>query len=153
MANELKRRVGKLEAQRRGPATATYQKTPEALALERLGYEAWLKTLGPRTFTGSFSSFHHQFWFWHWSVRQKLLRGEALTPAELAALVIWFRSGGKCSHVEWACIAEGALVGDGYVGYVSDTEAQAKAHLQSIRERRGSPAMRAILARGKKKRY
>ena len=138
MAHELKRRVGKLEA-RRTAASATYQKTPEALALERLGYEAWLKTLGPRTFTGSFSAFHHQFWFWYWSVRQKLLRGEQLTPAELAALVIWFRSGGKSSNVEWCCIAEGALVGEGYVGYVSDTEDQAKAHLQSIRDRLGSP--------------
>ncbi len=138
MAHELGRRLGKLEAARAGAANARI-KTAQAITLEAQGYEAWLQTLGARTFTGAFSFFHHQFWGWYWNVRQKLLRGESLTPDELAALVIWFRSGGKSSHVEWCCIAEGALVGDGYVGYVSDTEDQARTHLQSIRDRLASP--------------
>jgi hypothetical protein len=114
-------------------------KTAQARALEAAGYEAWLRRLGPRTFTGSFAFFHHELWAWYWPLRMKLLRGEQLTADELAMLVVWFRGGGKSSHVEWACIAEGALVGDGYVGYVSATEAMAKGHVQTIRELLDSP--------------
>ena len=114
-------------------------KTTQAAALEAKGYETWLKTLGSRTFTKPFTYFHRQFWDWYWPARMRLLQGEQLDPDELAMLVMWFRGGGKSSHVEWACIGEGALGGVGYVGYVSDTEAMAKGHIQSIRNRLDSP--------------
>jgi hypothetical protein len=114
-------------------------KTPQALALEKKGYEAWCKGLGPKTFTKPFARFHHDLWGWYWPVRQKLLTGERLSPAEMVMLLMWFRGGGKSSHVEWCCIAEGGLVGEGFVGYVGDTEALAKGHVQSIRNRLDSP--------------
>lgn len=115
-------------------------KTPQARALEAEGYERWAMKLGPRTFKKPFSPFHHRFWRWYWPARLKLLRGETLTADELTALLIWGRGLGKSSHVEWACIAEGALaegVTDepGLVGYVCADSDLAKGHLESIRGR------------------
>lgn len=96
--------------------------------------------LGARTFKHPFSPFHHRFWRWYWPARLKLLRGEQLTKDELTALLIWGRGLGKSSHVEWGCIAEGALaegVTDepGLVGYVCADSDLAKGHLESIRNR------------------
>lgn len=116
-----------------------YEKTPQALALEAQGHEPWLKKLGPRTFTKPLAPFHNELWGWFWDVRLKILRGETVTPEELAFLAIWFRGGGKSSNVEWACIAEGGIVGEGFVMYVCDTEKQAKKHVLSIRDRLDSP--------------
>jgi hypothetical protein len=119
--------------------SSAFAKTPQARELEAKGFEATLRTLGPRTFTKPFSFFHRDLWTWYWAVRLKILRGETLTPAELAFLAIWFRGGGKSSNVEWCCILEGGLVGDGFVMYVCDTEKQARKHVQSIRDRLDSP--------------
>ncbi len=142
--SKLLDRVKKLEGSGVGVVDRAIVKTPEAVELEAEGYEAWLKTLGPRTFSKPFAFFHREFWGWYWPVRMKLLRGEVLTPAEMAMLLMWGRGMGKSSHVEWACIAEGAL-GEGltrepgFVGYVCDTEALAKGHIQSVRNRLDSP--------------
>lgn len=131
-------------ARGRDPLLARVKKTPQAIELESKGYEAWARTLGSKTFSKPFAFFHHEFWGWYWPVRMKLLRGEALSPAEMAMLLMWGRGMGKSSHVEWACIAEGAL-GEGlteepgFVGYVCDTESLAKGHIQSIRNRLDSP--------------
>jgi hypothetical protein len=114
---------------------AISQKTPQAQELEAQGAEAWLRTLGARTFTGSFADFHRRMWNWYWQITMKRLRGLPLTNDELVFLAIWFRGGGKSANVEWACIAEGALLGTGYVMYVSDTEGQAKDHVAAIRKR------------------
>jgi hypothetical protein len=65
----------------------------------------------------------------------KRLRGEPLEDDELAFLAVWFRGGGKSSNVEWACIAEGAILGDGYVLYACETEGQALDHVAAIRDR------------------
>lgn len=115
-------------------------KTVQAVALEALGYEPWAMRLGPRTFKKPFSPFHHRFWRWYWPARMKLLRGEQLTADELTALLVWGRGLGKSSHVEWACIAEGALAEGltdepGLVGYVCADSDLAKGHLESIRGR------------------
>lgn len=116
------------------------EKTAQAAALEAEGYERWAMRLGPRTFKKPFSPFHHKFWKWYWPARLKLLRGEQLTADELTALLIWGRGLGKSSHVEWACIAEGALAEGltdepGLVGYVCADSDLAKGHLESIRGR------------------
>jgi len=50
-------------------------------------------------------------------------------------LPLWFRGAGKSSHVEWAAICEGAIVGSGYVLYVSGTQALAEGHVAAIRGR------------------
>jgi hypothetical protein len=124
----------------RGAVALRLKKTPQATTLEAKGYEAWAMRLGPRTFKKPFASFHHRFWRWYWPARWKLLRGESLSADELAALLIWGRGLGKSSHVEWACIAEGALaegVTDepGPVGYVCADSDLAKGHVESIRGR------------------
>ena len=123
-----------------GEGVVRHHKTSQAAALEAQGYEPWAMRLGRRTFKKPFSPFHHRFWRWYWPARQKLLRGETLSPDESTALLIWGRGLGKSSHVEWACIAEGALaegVADepGFVGYVCAEADLAKAHIQSIRNR------------------
>jgi hypothetical protein len=115
-------------------------KTPQARALEAEGYERWAMRLGPRTFKHPFSPFHHRFWRWYWPARLALLAGDTLTPEEKAALLVWARGLGKSSHVEWACIAEGALAEGvvdepGLVGYVCADSDLAKGHLESIRGR------------------
>lgn len=130
----------------RGAVSVRRKKTPQAVALEAMGYEPWAMRLGARTFKKPFSPFHHRFWRWYWPARLKLLRGERLTVDELTALLIWGRGMGKSSHVEWACIAEGALsegVTDepGYVGYICADADLAKGHVLSIRDRLGSPSI------------
>jgi hypothetical protein len=124
----------------RGAVALRLKKTPQARALEARGYEPWAMKLGRRTFKKPFSPFHHRFWRWYWPARLKLLRGEQLTADELTALLIWGRGLGKSSHVEWACIAEGALAEGltdepGLVGYVCADSDLAKGHLESIRGR------------------
>lgn len=127
-----------------GEGVARHRKTPQAAALEARGYEPWAMKLGARTFKHPFSPFHHRFWSWYWQARMKLLAGERLSLEEMTALLIWGRGLGKSSHVEWACIAEGALAEGvanepGFVGYVCADSDLAKAHVQSIRNRLDSP--------------
>lgn len=98
-------------------------------------WQTWLRSCAPRTFTGSFSQFHRQFWSWYWRITEARRKRQPLTDEDLAFLAIWMRGGGKSSNVEWAAIAEGALVGQGYVLYVSGTQALAEGHVQAIRER------------------
>lgn len=79
-----------------------------------------------------------------WDTRLRLLAGERLSAEELAALLVWGRGMGKSAHVEWACIAEGALgegVTDepGFVGYICADSDLAQGHVQSIRNRLDSP--------------
>lgn len=106
----------------------------DASAIER-DWRTWLRTVGPRTFTGSFAPFHEEFWDWFWLHAQKRKAGIPLTDDESVFLAIWARGQGKSSNVEWAAIAEGALIGNGYVLYVSGTEALAEEHVAAIRDR------------------
>ncbi len=105
-----------------------------ALALEA-DWRTWLPAVGTRTFTGSFAPFHCEFWDWYWGITKKRRRGEPLTDEETVFLAVWARGFAKSSSVEWAAIAEGALVGSGFVLYVSGTQALAEGHVQAIRER------------------
>jgi hypothetical protein len=108
---------------------------PSAADIEASGWSGWLKTIGPQTFTGSFSFFHAHLWEWYWEITRKRKAREPLTDEELVFLAFWARSFGKSSNLEWAAIAEGALVGEGYVLYVSGTQALAEGHVGSIRDR------------------
>lgn len=99
----------------------------------------WLKTLGPRTFTRDFADFHVEFWDWYWPITLKRKRGERLDIEDLICLYILGRGSGKSANVEWACIAEGALLGTGYVLYFCATESQARDHLIAIKSRLESP--------------
>ncbi len=106
----------------------------DASAIER-DWQTWLRAVGPRTFTGSFAPFHAEFWGWFWRLLEKRRAGQSISDEEQAFLAVWARGMGKSANVEWAAIAEGALIGKGYVLYVSGTQALADGHVQSIRER------------------
>ena len=112
----------------------SFQALPDATAIEA-DWRTWLRSVGPRTFTGSFAPFHSEFWGWFWQLLQKRRAGLPITDEEQVFLAIWARGMGKSANVEWAAIAEGALIGRGYVLYVSGTQALADGHVQSIRER------------------
>jgi hypothetical protein len=109
--------------------------TDDASARTLPPWPGWLRDYAPQTFTGSFASFHEEFWDWYWAITQKRLSGESLSDEESVFLAIWSRGQGKSSNVEWAAIVEGALFGSGYVLYVSGTQALADGHVASIRER------------------
>lgn len=98
-------------------------------------WRTWLAAVAPRTFSAEFAPFHCEFWEWFWRITQKRRNAEPLSEEDHAFLAIWARGMGKSSNVEWAAIAEGALVGRGYVLYVSGTQALAEGHVQAIRER------------------
>lgn len=117
-----------------GEAMAKRDRQRPSKAIEA-DWRTWLLAVAPRTFTGSFASFHAEFWDWYWRVTRRRIKGETLTDEEQAFLAIWARGFGKSSTVEWAAIAEGARVGQGYVLYVSGTQALAEGHVNSIRER------------------
>ncbi len=110
-------------------------RSAETLTLEAAGPETWLRTLGSRTFTGTFADFHYDLWEWYWRIAGKRRAEIPLTNQELVYLALWFRGAGKSSHVEWCAIAEGALVGTGYVQYICRKEGQAQEHVASIRQR------------------
>jgi len=103
--------------------------------LERQGWETWLKTLGPHSFSGDFSDFHRDIWDWYWPLTNKQRAGQAMDLEDLTYLAIWGRGLGKSTNAEWLAIAEGCLIGKGFVLYVSGTAEQAEAHVEAIRER------------------
>jgi hypothetical protein len=95
----------------------------------------WLPRMGPDTFTGEFALHHADFWTWYWKMLQARKRGQKIAGDDLVYAAVWPRGGGKSSAVEWACIAEGALLNKGYVLYLSGTQALAEGHLQAIKNR------------------
>jgi len=99
------------------------------------GWSEFLKQAGPNTFNKPFSHFHKEFWDWYWRLTKMRRDKEPLTKEVLTFLAGWSRGGGKSANVEWACITEGAMGLDGYVLYVSLTQASANSHVSDIRKR------------------
>jgi hypothetical protein len=95
----------------------------------------WLPRMGPETFTGEFAFHHVDFWEWYWKMLWARKRRQPIVADDLVYAAVWPRGGGKSSAVEWACIAEGALINKGYVLYLSGTQALAEGHLQAIKNR------------------
>lgn len=126
LAAELSARF---QAARIGAKTST-----KAQSIIKEGWRVLLKKVFPRIFSGSFASFHEEFFDHYWEILQKRLRGERLSQDEKVFLAIWARGFGKSSCMEVAAILEGAIVGEGFVLYVSGTKDLAQAHLQSIKE-------------------
>lgn len=112
-----------------------YIRTHPGVLLEIRGYEDWLKTLGPHSFTGDFASFHRDIWDWYWPVTEQQQSGEKLDLEDITYLAIWGRGLGKSTMAEWLAIAEGSLVGKGFVLYVCGTAEQAESHVEAIRDR------------------
>lgn len=123
---------------------------------EALGYDRWLKKLGPHSFTGDLSDFHKDIWNWYWPVTEKQRNGEQVDLEDLTYFAIWGRGLGKSTNAEWLAIAEGCLIGKGFVLYVSGTAEQAEAHVEAIRDRleteegllKAYPGMRKPSGRG-----
>lgn len=102
---------------------------------EAQGFEHWLRKFGPHSFTGTFASFHTEFWEWYWPLALRLRQNKELDTNDLVAFLPWPRDSGKSTHAEWAAIAEGCLVRKGYVLWVSGKQEQAEEHVVSIRDR------------------
>lgn len=103
--------------------------------LEKQGFAKWLMTLGPHTFTGDFSWFHRDFWEWYWPITEAQRSGSPIDLEDITYFAIWGRGLGKSSNAEWLAIAEGCLVGRGFVLYVCGTAEQAESHVEAIRDR------------------
>lgn len=112
-----------------------YLKQNPAAPLEAMGYEHWLKRLGPHSFFRPLAPIQHKFWQWNWSALQKVLDNEQLAEREKIGFLPWSREVGKSTHVEWSCIAEGALLKSGYVIYLASKLSQAVDHVAAIRDR------------------
>lgn len=112
-----------------------YLKSNPAAPLEAMGYEFWLKRLGPHTFTRPFAPIQRKFWEWNWNTLQKVLDNVPLEDKEKIGFLPWPRETGKSSNIEWACIAEGALLKQGYVIYLAGKLSQAVDHVAAIRDR------------------
>jgi hypothetical protein len=114
---------------------SAYLKLNKGIFIERRGPEHWLKTLGAQTFTRPFAPIQRRFWEWNWGALNKVRNGVPLDPKETVGFLPWPRETGKSSHVEWAAIAEGAILKSGYVIYLSAKLSQAIDHVVAIRDR------------------
>lgn len=101
--------------------------------LEAQGVEVWLKTLAPDSFNQPFSTEQLQFWEHFWALLHKRKRGEELTPDERNIIFPIHRAGGKSTVAEMAAIAEGCILGKGFVLYLSDSQLLAEEHLYSVK--------------------
>lgn len=110
-------------------------KTNPGVMHEALGYEHWLTKLGAQTFTRDLAPIQKRFWEWNWNCLMKIQENIPLEPREMVGFLPWSRETGKSSHVEWACIAEGAILRGGYVIFYSGKQAQAEEHVTAIRDR------------------
>ncbi len=73
---------------------------------------------------------------WYWKLTNQRRRRHSFDPnTQRDFLAGWSRENGKSSTVEWACITEGAAELEGYVLYVSNTQASAENHVSAIRQR------------------
>lgn len=102
---------------------------------EEMGWRLWLATMAPRTFTKPYAKFHSGFWDWFWDIILKRKAGIPLTDDEMVYLLLLARGLGKSSVMEWATIMEGAILGEGYVLYLSSTQDLSEQHLEAIRSR------------------
>ena len=71
----------------------------DASLIER-DWQTWLRTVGPRTFTGSFAPFHSEFWSWFWRLINKRRSGQPISDEEQA----FWQSGraGWASRPTWS---------------------------------------------------
>lgn len=113
----------------------SYLQSHRGYLTEIKGYEVWLKSMGPHSFTGDFSDFHRDAWNWYWPITDKQRSGEKLDLEDITYFSIWGRGLGKSTHAEWMGIVEGCLIGKGFVLYVCGTAEQAEAHVEAIRDR------------------
>ena len=101
--------------------------------LESKGWKEWLMTLFPFWFGEAFSDDHIKYWSLHWSVIQRIKKGEIIPNAELVRLLILGRGLGKSATLEAGRIMRGAILSGGYSLMISETDDQAQEHLGNAR--------------------
>lgn len=105
----------------------------DGVALEARGWQAWLTTLAPTSFTSPFAPEHIEFWDLYWAILHRQKRGEIISAKERALLLPFGRGMAKSTNAEMAAIAEGCILGEGYVLYLSDSQLLAEEHLYSVK--------------------
>jgi len=120
------------EANRNGVAMPVDASDDQA-ALEAKGWQVWLKTLAPNSFSAPFSAEHIEFWDRYWELLHRQKRGEVIEAKDRALIIPFGRGNGKSTLAEMACIAEGCILGEGYCLYLSDSQLLAEEHLYSIK--------------------
>jgi hypothetical protein len=116
------------------------QLTPEGAELIDLlddpeGWRVFLPRVGKSSFKSEFSKFHADFWNWYWHLTYLRKKGLPITQEKLTFIAAWGRGNAKSTVVEWASLIEGMMGLDGYVLYVSLTQASAESHVAAIRKR------------------
>jgi len=106
---------------------------PKGKALESQGWEVWLKTLAPTSFTAPFSQEHVEFWDLYWDVLHRQKKGEIIPAEERAIMLPLGRGNAKSTIAEMAAIAEGCILGEGFALYLSDSQLLAEEHLYSVK--------------------
>lgn len=101
--------------------------------LEVQGWQAWLKTLAPDSCTSPFSDEQTEFWDIYWNVLQKQKQGLPVSNAEKNIVLPLGRGNAKSTTAELAAIAEGCILGRGFVLYLSDSQLLAEEHLYSVK--------------------
>lgn len=101
--------------------------------LEKQGWEIWLRTLAPDSFSAPFSDDHREFWSVYWELLQRQKRGEIIGAKDRALILPFGRGGGKSTVAEMAAIMEGCVLAQGYCLYLSDSQLLAEEHLYSVK--------------------
>lgn len=101
--------------------------------LEAQGWEVWLKTIAPETFSAPFSDAHRQFWSHYWNLLMRMKNGETIPAADRNILLPLGRGCAKSSSAEMAAIMEGCILGTGYCLYLSGTQSLAEDHLYAVK--------------------
>lgn len=120
------------EANRNGIAMPVDARDDQ-VALEAKGWQVWLKTLAPTSFSAPFSAEHIEFWDHYWGLLQRQKRGEIVEAKDRAIIIPFGRGNAKSTSAEMAAIMEGCILGEGYCLYLSDSQLLAEEHLYSIK--------------------
>jgi len=99
------------------------------------GWRQFLPRVGRSSFKSAFAPFHAEFWDWYWHLTYLRKKGLPITQEILTFIAAWGRGNAKSTSVEWACLTEGMMGLEGYVLYVSLTQASAESHVAAIRKR------------------
>ncbi len=108
-------------------------KIPKNYDLESQGWQVWLKTLSPSSFSAPFSVELIEFWDLYWDLLIRLKRGEVVPAEERSIILPLGRGNAKSTTAEMAAIAEGCILGQGLTLYLSDSQLLAEEHLYSIK--------------------
>jgi len=99
------------------------------------GWRTFLPRIGKQSFKSEFSIFHQEFWDWYWMITYMRKHNLPLIDEKLTFIAGWGRGNAKSTTVEWGAITEGMMGLEGYVLYVSLTQASAESHVAAIRKR------------------